>query len=128
MINRGGARMFCRQCGTVNDDNAFKCVACGAVLDRAPTAAHGQAMHTHGEHVPNYLVQAILVTLFCCLPFGIVAIVYAAQVNSRLQAGDTSGARHASGNARMWCWISFGLGLAFGLFYMVAVVLAGMNP
>src|SRR5438093_12052328 len=31
--------------------------------------------------VPNYLIQAILVTLCCCLPFGIPAIVYAAQVN-----------------------------------------------
>src|SRR5438128_1439779 len=36
------------------------------------------------SHVPNYLVQSILCTLFCCLPFGIVAIVYAAQVNSKV--------------------------------------------
>src|SRR5207237_6484686 len=32
--------------------------------------------------VPSYLVQSILATLFCCMPFGIVAIVYAAQVSS----------------------------------------------
>ncbi|NER07984.1 MAG: CD225/dispanin family protein [Okeania sp. SIO3C4] len=37
------------------------------------------------ENVPSYLTQAILITVFCCLPFGIVAIVYAAQVNSRLE-------------------------------------------
>ena len=40
------------------------------------------------RNIPNYLVQAILTTLFCCLPFGIVAIVYAAQVNTKIEAGD----------------------------------------
>jgi hypothetical protein len=61
--------------------------------------------------VPNYLVQAILCTLCCCLPLGIVAIVYAAQVNGKLQAGDFAGAQAASKNAKLWCWIAFGLGL-----------------
>jgi len=37
--------------------------------------------------VPNYLVQAILCTICCCLPFGIVAIVYAAQVNGKVAGG-----------------------------------------
>ena len=47
-------------------------------------------------YVPNHLVLAILVTIFGCLPFGIVAIVYAAQVNRRLDAGDYEGAKRAS--------------------------------
>src|ERR1043166_271348 len=38
--------------------------------------------------VPNYLVPAILCTLCCCLPGGIAAIIYAAQVNSKKAAGD----------------------------------------
>jgi DNA-directed RNA polymerase subunit RPC12/RpoP len=63
------------------------------------------------REVPNYLVQAILCTLFCCLPFGIVAIVFAAQVNGKLAAGDYQGAVSASGSARTWCWVSFWLGL-----------------
>jgi Interferon-induced transmembrane protein/GYF domain 2 len=61
--------------------------------------------------IPNYLVQAILCTLCCCLPFGIVAIVYAAQVNGKVQAGDHQGAMAASKNAKMWCWVAFGLGI-----------------
>ena len=64
-----------------------------------------------GARIPNYLVQAILVTIFCCLPFGIVAIVFAAQVNGKLQAGDIAGAQDSSAKAKMWCWISLGLGL-----------------
>ncbi len=65
-----------------------------------------------GATVPNYLVFAILATVFCCLPTGIAAIIFAAQVNGKLQAGDLAGAQAASNNAKIWCWVSFGLGLA----------------
>jgi hypothetical protein len=76
-----------------------------------------------GASVPNYLVFAILTTVLCCLPTGIPAIVYAAQVNGKLQAGDLAGAQAASKNAKMWCWISFALGLAVVAFYVLAVML-----
>ena len=62
-------------------------------------------------HVPNHLVWAILVTILCCIPFGIVAIVYAAQVNGMLNAGDYDGAKRASGNARTWAIVSMVAGL-----------------
>jgi hypothetical protein len=63
------------------------------------------------EDVPNYLVQSILVTLFCCLIGGIIAIINAAQVNGKLAAGDVEGARRASDQARKWCWISLVVGI-----------------
>jgi hypothetical protein len=73
-----------------------------------------------GTTVQNYLVFAILATVFCCLPTGIPAIVYAAQVNSKLQAGDLAGAQLASKNAKLWCLISLGLGLGVvGLYAML---------
>lgn len=79
-----------------------------------------------GQKIPNYLVQAILVTICCCLPFGIVAIVYAAQVNGKMAAGDLAGALHASNSAKMWCWIGFGVGIAVnvivGLIQVLAVI------
>ena len=28
--------MYCPQCGTQNDDNAFRCVACGTVIQQVP--------------------------------------------------------------------------------------------
>ncbi|NES69646.1 MAG: CD225/dispanin family protein [Okeania sp. SIO2D1] len=68
-------------------------------------------MTTTGHNVPNYLTQAILVTLFCCLPFGIVAIVYAAQVNARLELADELGAVKASNNAKKWCLFGFLAGI-----------------
>lgn len=60
---------------------------------------------------PNHLVWAILTTIFCCLPAGVVSIVYAAQVNSKWQSGDQQGAESASNNARTWAIISAVVGL-----------------
>jgi hypothetical protein len=72
---------------------------------------------------PNYLVWAILTTIFCCLPFGIVSIVFAAQVNSKWQAGDYDGALNASKNAKIWSWVSFGVAIIGFLVYMVLIAL-----
>jgi hypothetical protein len=63
------------------------------------------------EHIPTYLVPAILSTICCCLPFGIVSIVYAAQVTTKLQAGDIAGAREASQKAQVWFWVAVACGL-----------------
>ena len=76
-----------------------------------------------GTTVPNYLVFAILSTVLCCLPTGIAAIIYASQVNTKLQLGDVAGAQAASNNAKMWCWISFGLGLMMFVGYGVLMTL-----
>lgn len=70
--------------------------------------------------VPNYLVWAILVTLFCFLPTGIVAIVYASQVSTKLSAGDVAGATEASNKAKMWTIISAVAGVLIAV-----IVIAG---
>jgi hypothetical protein len=80
---------------------------------------------TVSPNVPNYLVQAILCTLCCCLPLGIVAIVYAAQVNGKQQSGDYQGALAASKNAKLWCWIAFGLGLVSNVVLVIIEIAAG---
>jgi hypothetical protein len=75
---------------------------------------------------PTYLVQAILCTLFCCWPFGIVAIVYAAQVDSKWFAGDSYGAVQASNNAKTWCWVSLSIMAVIYIFF-VALALAAQR-
>jgi hypothetical protein len=73
--------------------------------------------------VPNYMVQSILVTLFCCIPFGIPAIVNAAQVDTKVRAGDLAGALESSRKARMWCWWAFiPSAVAVGLYAVVAFI------
>jgi hypothetical protein len=87
--------------------------AAAATAPVAPTSYAG--MGGVQPTVPNYLWQSIVVTACCCLPFGIAAIVFAAQVNTKLAAGDVSGAMESSRKAKMWCWIAFGLGLVSNL-------------
>lgn len=72
--------------------------------------------------VPNYLVVAIL-SLFCCMPLGIAAIIFATQVNGKVAAGDMAGALDASKKAKMFSFISIGLGLAFILIYIIFIAL-----
>jgi predicted secreted protein len=74
--------------------------------------------------VKTYLAYAILTTLFCCLPFGVVAIVKASQVNSKLAAGDYDGAVKASNQAKMWSLISLLASVVVGVIYFIAVGLS----
>ena len=59
----------------------------------------------------NYLIESILVTIFCCQPFGIVGIVFGSQVNSKFSLGDYEGAKDASENAKRWTTWGFIAGL-----------------
>ena len=71
----------------------------------APAAAPSyQAMP--GQPISSYLWQSIVVTLLCCLPAGIVAIVYAAKVDGLKNQGDLQAAKAASDKAKKWCIIS----------------------
>jgi len=119
--------MFCPQCGTGNAEGAAVCAKCGASLVPAQVVVPPGYSAPPGQQIPNYLVQSILVTLFCCLPLGIAAIVYAAQVSGKLQAGDIAGAMTASKNAKMFCWISFWIGVGGILIWVAIVVLAGLG-
>lgn len=74
--------------------------------------------------VPNYLVPAII-SVFCCWPLAIVAIIFAAQVNGKVAAGDIAGAEDASKKAKMFSFIGIGLGLAGILIYIIFIVFIG---
>ena len=108
--------MYCRKCGTQNDDNAYLCIKCGEVLQQIGGAG------APPMKIPNYLAQSILVTLFCCMPLGIPAIIFSAQVNGKIQAGDIPGALEASRKAKVWAWWSFGIGLISSVLYAISVI------
>lgn len=74
--------------------------------------------------VPNYLVPAII-SVFCCMPLGVAAIIFAAQVNGKVAQGDIQGAMDSSKKAKMFSFIAIGLGLVVALFYIVFWVIIG---
>ena len=123
--------MFCPSCGVENSDDANFCASCGRRIsndgtrasDDSGSQAYQAPSSSRMPYVPNYLVQAILVTIFCCLPTGVVSIVYAAQVNGKLRAGDLTGARQDSSKAKTWAWVSFAVGLGVVFIWVLVVVL-----
>lgn len=74
----------------------------------------------------TWLVESILVTLFCCLPFGIVGIIKAASVDSKFRSGDVMGAQQASQEAGKWTKWGFICGLAGGILYFLFFVVLGV--
>jgi uncharacterized membrane protein YvbJ len=118
--------LYCPKCGTYNDDNAYKCVKCGTVVQQGAGVPPSQSTvgggAVTGKSVPTYMVPAILVTLFCCLVGGIVALVYASQVNTKLLIGDYDGAVKASNSAKTWCWVSFAVGLVSTALYFLIML------
>ena len=83
-----------------------------------------QTNFTATQNIPNYLWQSIVATVLCCLPLGIVGLVYSMQVNTKIASGDTIGAMAASKNAKLLTRIAFWLGalqfiFAFAYYVMV---------
>ena len=67
---------------------------------------------------------AILSTVCCCLPFGIVAIVHAAKASSLAGQGNYRGAQAAAGKAKFWALLGGGLGLIVIVLYVVLLIVA----
>jgi len=74
--------------------------------------------------VPNYMVPAII-SIFCCWPLAIPAIIFASQVNGKVAAGDVQGAQDASKKAKLFSFIGLGIGLVgwiIGIIYWIVVI------
>ena len=73
----------------------------------------------------NYLVWAILSTIFCCLPLGIVSIVFSAKVDDLYHQGDYYGAQDASRKAKNWAlWGAIISGIGIVLYIIVIAIIA----
>jgi hypothetical protein len=102
-------------------------VASPVVSSPATTVAPGSGYRQPNQPipvgtVPTYLWQSICCVIFCCWPFAIPGIVFAVKVNPALAVGNLAEAQRNSDQAKMWCWISFGIGLLF----IIVAFIAGM--
>lgn len=94
----------------------------------APTpAAHdGATAVPSGDRPDPWLWQSIVATVLCCLPAGIVAIVYAAQAQGALNSANLPLAHEKADKARTWTLISIGVGIVAGLLW-VALAISGVD-
>ena len=139
--------VYCTTCGREVDPDARFCDNCGAAIDRRPGGPQyapgmpypGEGAYRETVNVPNYLVQAILLTICgaltsCCyfagipaLATGIVAIVFASQVDGRVRTGDIDGAIDSSRKARTWCWVSFVVLISVVLLGILLIFVLGLS-
>lgn len=77
---------------------------------------------------PTNLVWAIISTVLCCIPTGIVAIIYALKVSNKYREGDIEGAKRASEVGAWWCIATIILGIIVQPFMsMLPAMMASMG-
>jgi len=76
------------------------------------------------QKVDPWLWQSIVATVLCCLPAGVVGIVFASQANSAMASGNWAEAQRKAQQAKTWTLVSVGLGVVVivGIFVMFAMV------
>ncbi|MDR0738405.1 MAG: CD225/dispanin family protein [Prevotellaceae bacterium] len=124
---------YCSNCGEPNPDHARFCAKCGCEIQSgvsgttpSPASASSQYTLTPDDVMPNtYLWQSIVVTILCCLPLGIPAIVYAAQVERYYTQGNVDAAQRASNNAKNFCIAALASGLAIYVAYIIYIIAIG---
>ena len=78
--------------------------------------------------MPNtWLVQSILATICCCLPFGIVGIVNATKVESYYMRGDYANAIRCSENAKKWTIWAVVSAVIIVVLYVIALLIAALS-
>jgi hypothetical protein len=80
-----------------------------------------------GQAPNNYLVWSILVTLFCCLPLGIVAIVKSSQVNGLWAQGQYAEAQAAADSAKKFVTWSAIIGVVVFVIYGILMAVGALN-
>lgn len=112
----------CPQCHLVSPDSTPIC-ACGFNLENQPIETilpkASEVDISCASDIPDYFTQAILCLLFCCLPFGMVALYYSGKAKTRKELGDITGATADSKRARLWCRIAFWTGAAIIIIWTI---------
>lgn len=131
------AMKYCTNCGAEYQEHDRFCSSCGKPVDAdirvQPTETffteksdsvdiadigNAAAIKNINKKIESHLVKAIISTVCCCLPFGIAAIIFAAQVGPKLAAGDTNAAREASEKANMWSNLAIGMGILMQILWL----------
>jgi len=80
-----------------------------------------------GQAPNNFLAWSILVTLFCCLPFGIVAIVKSSQVNGLWAQGRYAEAQASADSAKKWVIWAAVAGVVVAIIYAILMATGALN-
>ena len=71
----------------------------------------------------TWLVESILATILCCMPVGVVGLIYAVQVRDMISLNRLELAYKYSAQARVWTLVSFFIGLVFSILWILLLLL-----
>jgi hypothetical protein len=118
---------FCRNCGLEYDEDLTECPHChGANPADWPARMRekfADESPPKGPPPATHLVWAILVCLFCCMPFGIIAVVYAAMAQANIESKDYRAAARNADRAMPWIL----LGMLLSAIALFAILFFGQN-
>lgn len=100
----------CPECGKEISGTAPSCTYCGKQINICP---------------PTHLAKAIIVTILCCWPFGIPAIVNASEVSTAFISGQYERAEEKSRKANKWANITIWVVVAFWSIYIAVCLITG---
>lgn len=80
-----------------------------------------------GNPPDNNLVWAILSTVLCCLPLGIVAIIKSTKVSELWARGDYAGAQKSADDAKKWAIYGAVTSLILIVLYVIFIVVFGLS-
>lgn len=122
------AFISCPECQAQISDAAKFCPYCGKPVVQAPPVAPSVTPSVTPSNAQNtkvcpetHLAKAIVLTILCCWPFGIPAIVNAAAVTSEFASGNYEAALQKSENAKKWCNYTIIAGVVFWVIYVAVI-------
>jgi len=121
---------FCSKCGAELQPEAKFCKNCGASqaeVARAenfepPPVKAVQPAADPPRKISNTLIKSIIATVCCCVPFGVVGIIYAAKADAFLRQGDLAAAADACKKADLWSTLAIGVGLTVNVLTTVLMI------
>lgn len=127
------AFIYCPECGAQISDTASFCPQCGKPISKhmAPAAKTPvttvQTPPSSSKVCPEtHLAKAIVVTILCCWPIGIPAIVNAAAVSNEFVSGNYDVAVQKSENAKKWCNYTIIAGVVFWVLYIAVIAICAI--
>ena len=106
------------------DEAEFQREKARILAEPDPPRARRDPRDDRGPAPESNLVWGVLATILCFLPFGIVAIVKAGQVETLWARGDDEAARAASESAKGWSIAAAGTGL---LLMIIVLAMGGFE-
>lgn len=84
----------------------------------------------HANVPDTHLVLAILTTLLCCLPFGLISLVYSIQAFMSQNSGNMQLAEYYSSKALYWgriaLWCGAAMYIIYFLFFALPIMISGL--